>query len=310
MQIAQTARVSRPNPTMVLLAAYVMGGPLITIFQRYLTFHYDTFTQNGCRFFVGALGLLCIAFAFHRGELLKTLRDWRQLGRLALLSLSSMVPSFLGVEGLRHTSAVMAGLISILGVPLTIGLAVIFFADERQAARGPRFLLGSALALGGTVGITLGGGEVSVSYSLGVVYLLLSTLVGALGALLTKRLVIASEPFVVSGLSTLFSSLVFLALSIASGGIASVGQAPPISNLVLFGSGIYGLLLGGGVYMLIIRRSGLIAARFADLALPAFTGLFGFLIFREVLTPLQTAFGVVLMAGCVLILSKRATALV
>jgi drug/metabolite transporter (DMT)-like permease len=307
MQIASRARALRPSQPALLLSIYVVGGSLITIFQRYLTLHYDTATQNGCRFFAGALGLLLIAFLFRRAELFKTLRDWRQMGSLFLLSLSSVVPSALGLEGLRHTSAVMAGLISILGVPLTVGLAVLFFADERQAARGPRFLLGALLALGGMIGLSLGGSAVSFEYSLGVLYLLLATLIGSAGGLLTKRLVITSEPFTVSGLSTLFTSLAFLAFSVATGGIASVAQAPLISNVILFGSGVYGLLIGGGVYMLIIRQSGLIAARFADLVAPVFIGIFGFLIFGELLTPLQIVFGVVLMAGCVLILSKRAS---
>ena len=295
--------------TLELVALYVVGGSLIGIAQRFLTFHFDTFTQNGFRMLPGSLSLLTIAFLFRRAELIKAMGDKGLIRNLALLAASSVIPGFLVVEGVRHTSAVMSGLIGILGVPLTIGLAVIVFPDERQAAQGKRFLIGSGLALVSTLGLTLANG-LTVEYSQGLVYLLLATIIGAVTSLFTKRLLIAADPFCVSGISGLFVAVFFVAGSVLTGGANALATTPLINIVVLLGSGVYGMIIGSGVYMVIIRRIGLVPTRFADLTMPVFTGVFGYLVFGEILTPVQMLFGICLIAGCVLILSKRASATV
>jgi drug/metabolite transporter (DMT)-like permease len=295
--------------TYALVALYVVGGSLIGIAQRFLTFHFDTFTQNGFRMLPGSLSLLAIAFFFRRTELLKAVNDRRLIRNLGLLAASSVIPGFLVVEGVRHTSAVMSGLIGILGVPLTIGLAVLVFPDERKAARGKRFLVGSGLALASTIGLTLANG-LTVEYSQGLLYLLLATIIGAVTSLFTKRLLIAADPFCVSGITGLFVAIFFVGGSILTGGVNALATTPVINTVVLIGSGVYGLIIGSGIYMVIIRRIGLIPTRFADLAMPVFTGIFGYLFFGELLTPVQMLCGACLIAGCVLILSKRASAVV
>jgi drug/metabolite transporter (DMT)-like permease len=295
--------------TIALVVLYVVGGSLIGIAQRFLTFHFDSFTQNGFRMLPGALTLLAIAALFRRDDLMKTLRSPGSMRSLLLLSAASIVPGFLVVEGIRYTSAVMAGLIGTIGVPLTITLAVIVFPDERQSARGKRFLIGSALALGGTLGLALVNG-VTVEYSRGLLFLLAATAIGAASSLLTKRLLLTGDPFSISGISGLFTAVFFVIASFISGGAEALITTPIINTVVLIGSGIYGLLIGSGIYMVIIRRIGLIPTRFADLTMPVFTGLLGYLFFGELLTPAQLLFGVCLIAGCVLILSKRGSATV
>lgn len=74
---------------------------------------------------------------------------------------------------------------------------------------------------------------------------------------------------------------------------------------MLFGSGAYGLLIGGALYMVIVKQAGIVIARFADLAMPVFTGIFGMILFHEMLGPAQMAFGAALLLGCGLILFQR-----
>ncbi len=301
--------IAHANPALIrqraCVAAYTLGGSLIVILQRFLTFSYDSFTINACRFLAGALTLLAIVVVFRRAALADVLRRPAQLRNIAILSLLGFAPQALIVEGIARVPAVVAGLIGLLGLPLSIGLAVAIFPDERRAVRGTGFVIGSVLALGATIGLTLSQQDSTVEYSTGVVYMLLATLIGVLSILLTKRLVITSDPLCVSSLNTGISSVLFFVAALVWGDLSSVATAPPVNTLILFGSGAYGLLIGGALYMVIVRQAGIVIARFADLAMPVFTGLFGMILFQETLSPAQMAFGAALLLGCGLILFQR-----
>lgn len=296
--------VSHQKRERLSIAVYTVGGSLIAIFQRFLTFSYDSFTINACRLSAGAAALLLIAFVFRRAELRATIRNPAQMRNIAVLALLGFIPQLLVVEGLARTPAVIASLLGLIGLPLSIGLAVLIFPDERQAVKGPRFAVGACLAIGSTLGLALAQGGASIDYTLGVIFAILATIIGVLTGLLTKRLVITANPICVSGLSTGLSALLFLAAALVWGDLGTVFSAPAVNNLILFGSGVYGLLIGGGLYMVIIKRSGLVVARFADLATPVFTGLFGLVLFGETLSPVQLALGAVLLVGCALILLR------
>jgi len=294
----------------VPIAVYIVGGSLIAIFQRFLTFSLDSFTINAGRFLAGSATLLALVYVFRRAELRALLRRPAQMRNIAILALLGFAPQALYVEGLARTSAIVSSLIGLLGLPLSIALAVALFPDERQAVRGPGFALGALLAVGATIGLALGQGDLTLEYSTGVLYTFAGTAIGVAMGLLVKRLVITSDPLCVSGLVTGFSAALFVAAALVWGDLGSVLRAPPLTILVLFGSGAYGLLLGGALYTALIKRAGLVIARFADLAMPVFTGLFGLLLFGETLTPLQLAFGALLLLGCGLILLKRGSAAV
>ena len=291
-----------------LIGVYVVGGSLIAIFQRFLTFSLDSFTINAGRFVAGSATLLLLALIFRRAELRALLRRPDQMRNIAILAVLGFIPQILYVEGLARTSAVVSSFIGLLGLPLSIALAVAIFPDERQAVRGPGFALGALLAVGATVGLALGQGDLTLEYSTGVLFTFAGTVIGVAMGLLIKRLVITSDPLCVSGMVTTFSAVLFVAATLVWGDSGSILSAPPLTILVLFGSGAYGLLIGGAVYTLIIKRSGLVIARFADLAMPVFTGLFGLVLFDERLTPLQVIFGAVLLVGCSLVLTRRGSA--
>ncbi len=83
------------NRKRVLLGFYVIGGSFITIFQRYLTFYFDNFTQNFFRFLTGSLSLLLVSIFFFRNDLKKISQDLGQLGKIGLLAILSAFSQFL-----------------------------------------------------------------------------------------------------------------------------------------------------------------------------------------------------------------------
>ncbi|MHB0857582.1 MAG: EamA family transporter [Anaerolineae bacterium] len=286
-----------------LLTLYAVAGSLITVVQRYLSFHYDSFTQNAYRTVAGSLGLLLIVALFRRRQF-RLLWAWPGLPpRVALLALLTACANALFVEGVTRTSATLSGLLALLILPLTLGLAVIVFPDEREAIRNPRLRVGLLLALLGTAGLTLGGDAGVPSEALGVAFLVLSSVVVALISLLTKRLLITSDPLCMGALNSSLVSVLLVAAALLWGDLGAVRQAPPPANALLLFSGLYGLFIGVALQFVNIRRFGLVVTRIAELATPAFTGLFAYLLFRERMAPHQLAFAVVLLAGCFLVLT-------
>lgn len=288
-----------------LLGAYAVGGSLITILQRYLTFYYDSYAQNFYRFLAGSAGLTLLSFVLWRRQLAEAWRDRPFMWRSILLAALSVVAGMLFIEGLARTSAAVGGLLSLLGLPLTLILAVLVFPDERQAARDWRTIVGVALALGSTLGLTLGDSQISWEYSLGSLYLALSALVNALASLFTKRLVSHHQPICVGAINSSLMCLMYLAIGLCWGDLGRLWSASTVSVLILFGSGVYGLLMGLGLYMVNIRRYGLVTTRIAELSMPVFTAIFGYFLFGESLTSWQLVYGAILIVGSGLVVSAR-----
>ncbi|MHB1295622.1 MAG: DMT family transporter [Anaerolineae bacterium] len=299
----QPTRMTESAQRSALLTLYAVCASLITIVQRYLSFHFDSFTQNAYRTTAGALGLLLIVALFRRRQLRQLIGRPGLAGRVLVLAILTTLTNSLFVEGVTRTSATLSGLLSLLILPLTVGLAVLIFPDEREATRSPRLRAGLLLALLGTVGLTLGSSSTGASEALGVLFLVLAAVVGAVFSLLTKRLLVTADPLCMGALNTSLVSVFMVAEALLWGDLSAVGRVAPIVNATLLFSGLYGLFIGVGLQFVNIGRFGLVVTRVAELATPAFTAVFAYLLFHEAMAPLQVAFSALLLAGCFLVLT-------
>ncbi len=301
--MVSSARRESPESALVL-TSYAVGASLVVVFQRYLTFHFDQFTQNFFRFLTGAGCLLLLCVLLWPGELRRLLLSRRGMMGVGVIAVVGLVGQALAVEGLARTSAVLGGLIPILGVPLSVALGALIFPDERAAVRGRGFLLGAPLALFGAAGLALSGGTgEDVAYSQGAFLLLGATLLSSGLILVSKRMVLSFHPVCVTTLNTSVMCPLFLIGAWLWGDPGQVGRVSSVTLSILLLSGAYGLLVGGALFYFCLQRYGMILTTFTNLAAPVFTGLFGYLLFREALTPPEIASGVVLLAGCYLVVA-------
>lgn len=287
-----------------LLFIYVITGSFVTIFQRYLTFHFDSLTQNFYRFLTGSVALLLIGYIFYRDEQKKLFLNPRESLKIAGLAALNALSMFLWVKGLAMTSAALGGLMGVLGFPLLIVLAALFFRDERSRIKNPVFLIGICLVIIGTVGLTLGKNTGTLEYSTGVLYLLVAAIISPFLGLFTKKLVITSNPICIGGLLSLFMSIFFLAAGLLWGDLGEISQVSTFTNVILFGSGAYGILIGIGLAFVCIKKFGVVISRLMDLIMPIFIALNAYIFFREALTLTQLIFGTILLGGCLIALLK------
>ena len=290
---------------LLLLAAYAVGASAVVIFQRYLSFHFDQFTQNFFRFLTGAICMLVLCLIAWPGEVKRLLHSRRGMAGVGLITLGGLVAQALFVEGVGRTSAVLAGVIPILGVPLSTAAGALLFADERRVVRGPGFRVGAPLALAGAVLLALGKPGTDGHYASGVHYLLGATLVAAGLVLVSKRMVLHYHPVCVTTFSTSLMSVGFLAGALLWGHPEKVLQVPPVTVGILLFSGAYGLMIGGALYYVALKRCGMVLTSFTSLATPVFSGVLGYLLFRESLTPREMLAAAVLLVGCTLVVTGK-----
>lgn len=283
---------------------YVVAGSFVTIFQRYLTFHFDNFTQNFYRFLTGSLALLLIACIFYRDDLKKLIGNRREVLKISGLAGLNALSMFLWVKGLTMTSAAIGGLIGILGFPLLIILAALLFHDERSHIKNPMFPLGICLVIGGTIGLIITKNGTTLEYSSGILYLIGSAIINPIIILSIKKVVVSSHPICTSSLLSLCMCLFFFLGGLLWGDLTRISEVSFFSNVILFGSGAYGIVIGIGLAFVCIKRFGAVTTRLMELAMPIFTALYAYIFFKEVLTLSQFISGAVLLVGCLIALIK------
>lgn len=291
----------------LMLGSYVVLSSLLPIMQRYLLFTFDPITIGFVRHLAGSAVLLVIAAIVVPAELRNIFSSPRRFAGLAVLALLYTLAVGLFVAGLGRTSAVMSSLISLLGLPLTLLLLMFTFEDERRRASGKLFFTGAGMAFAAAAALALSNSSKGASDALGTLFLIGSTLIIALSAIFTKRMVIAFHPLALGSVNGMMMAVYFGIGTLFWGNVGLMATAPPATNALLIFSGVYGLLIGSGLYLANMKRWGMVVTRLAELATPVFTGLFGFVFFGEQLLPAQAAFGAVLIAGCMLILLSRKT---
>ena len=288
------------------LATYVVGGALIPVLQRYLSFHFDQFTQNFYRMLAGGCALLLVAGLWYRPGLRCLLGSARGLGWAGLMSLGAALGNALVVEGIARTSATVGGLMLILIAPLASVAAALLYAEERRLLRRARVLGGAGLALAGAVALALSAGQGDLRATDGVWLLLGAALVMATLTVFAKRVVTEFEPVSVTAVMTLASCVTFGVAGLRWGHLGAVLTCPPLPLAVLLLSGVYGLLVGFGLQFVTLRRLGVVTLIFGSLASPVFTALFGHWVFQERLAARQLAAAAVLLVGCLLVVAAKA----
>lgn len=285
------------NKKILLIASYAIGGALITIFQRYLTFYFDNFTQNFYRFLAGSASLLLISLLFYPEDLKETLKNKKLIAGIIFLAGLTAVAQLFLIEGLACTSAIVSGFINTFGLPLTIIMAILFSPGEKEIAGKKNFIPGFFLAFGGTIGFIFSKGKTSLEYSAGILYLIIGTVIGTFIVLLQKKLVTRSNPVCVSTLLTAFMCLFFFIGGLIWGDLSKIRNVSFFTNFILFASGVYGLIIGISLSFVNIKISGILITKIAELTIPVFTALFAFILLKEKLNIVQTVSGSVIIAG-------------
>lgn len=284
------------NPLLLLFVVLAAG---VTLSNRYLTFFFHPIDQNFYRFAAGSILLLLLVLR-RSGRLDGLLRSPRDLSLTVGCGALIAGVMVLSIAGLRGISAATAAMLSVAGMPLTVGLAMLVYRDERCARPG-WFAWGiAALGL-----VTLGygwastgdrGGGVDHLWGIGLFSLALVLKAGL--ALILKSVLRRRNSLAVAGVSAPATTLVLAvsAVLLAEPGIPAPQIHGPLPALVLLGSGAIGIWAGVALHNHLVWSVGLVPVQLTTAAVPPIVAVAGYVLLGEAVSPLQMLFGLIMLA--------------
>jgi drug/metabolite transporter (DMT)-like permease len=201
------------------------------------------------------------------------------------------------------------GLVTLVNQSLilfSVFLAALMFPDERPTLKSLLFLIGMSAAVAGVAMTVVGSPNFgSIRFSLGILVVLASAVFWALlGALIRRWLGGVPTSLALSSVFTIVTVLFFLTYVAFYGGFPLPG-APAGVWLFLLLSGLIGLGIGHSLYYRSVGVLGLALSSSLTLLIPLLVGMASFFLFRERLTWIQLAGGVILLTGCYLVIRAR-----
>lgn len=179
---------------------------------------------------------------------------------------------------------------------------MIIFRDERTLLRHPLFIVGSVIVFAGSVGFSLAGLSQSTAgtYVSGILFLTFSMLSNCCMGLIQKHLVKQCKPLPLAALNAIGMSVVLFTFMILRGWDGGITQAPLHLSLLLLASGVWGLMIGMLLALLVISRIGLVRFRLIRLVVPVMVGAAAWFLFGERMSGSQILFALVLVSGAAL----------
>lgn len=277
---------------------------LVPLMLKQFTHWLDPWTANGSRYFLAAS--FWAPFVYHT---LRTLPGSAQKAafRAALAPAAAHTISQIAF-GLApyFTSATLIN----FGCRLSIPFATIFgfwlLRSERPLARQPFFWVGLAAAMGGFLWMfAAGGGRGTNSDPVGRSLLLGFAAAWGLYVVLVRRNLSGYPAHLAYGLVSLVTAFLLVILMFFFGNWRSLISLTGGQWLWLAFSALIGLTLGHALYYRAIRVLGPIASESGMLLIPFQTALMAQILLGEKLSFWQWGAGLVLLAGCSLLLRAR-----
>ena len=276
------------------------------LFVKYFSMLMDVHTQNFFRYLGASLFLSSVVSLVYPG----CFRRFRQRFRVYLI-LGAMMTSFqlCWVHALYRVDPAFVSLLSKVSTPMITMAAFVFYREERVVIRSPRFLLGFAMGLVGVVGVVAGisNFEVGLLYpqKTGIVLVIAGALIWSVYVNVVKHVVREENPLLAFTFACISATAILFPIMLIWGEPRVLIGGPVRIMVLVVISGIIGLAGANSSYFLSIKRIGLAASANLVLANPFLAALASYLIFGERLTAVQWVFGIILLAGCALVISVR-----
>ena len=264
--------------------------------------------QNLFRYISATLGLWVIVIMLFGAEALRAWRRWH------VFLLPAAINSIFQVILVRalYLKTIFPTFSSLLGkssVVFAVVLAFAFFRDERRAIRSWRYLLGSALAIAGVMGVVLldpkaGAGADAAARSdlaIGVVLILSQAFLWACYSLAMKRVVRDTRPLVGFAMVATFTTLFFAVLTSIRSDPAQFLEIATRDKFLMILSGVAFISGAHSLYFRAVERLGVSICASFTLTTPLSTGLISWAWHGEQLLGKQILMGGVLLAGAFLV---------
>jgi len=295
---------SRGRAYTALLLSTV-GWALAPVFIRYLSAHYDPYTQSFVRYVSAAVALVPWCLCRYPAEVRRALARWKALAAIALVTL---VMQTAWTVAIYHTTATAAQLILKVQVPMVIIMSYLVFHEERFVILSPRFLIGTALALVGVAGVLMRDPSVRwfPAFDLAFALLMLVNVLWSFYIVGSRHTCKDLHPVPMFTVVAVMVSVGFFPVMLLKGDTASIGAAGLWVGAVAFLSGMVSISIAHCAFHYAQVRLGAAFCTSLQLVNPLATYLVALFLWPdEALNALQWTGAVVLVAGSVLVVDAQ-----
>ena len=272
------------------------------LFVRHFASYYNVWTQNAFRYLCATAILLVFVAATGQVRYRLTRAQWHKLMLVAAVNLI-MQTCYAATYTYIYPAA--GSLVTRINVVFTIALSFAFFHDERGVIRSPRFLAGAALALLGVVAVIVGRDPALLAklyadeerFWIGVAFAIGLAFWGSVYSLAIKHAVRDIPPMIAFTHVSWMTAIGLCALMFSQGGVADLWRQPmaPLGLMAL--TALLSIVIAHVCYYAALRDlKAVITVSMMQLT-PVFTCILSAIVYRDTLSPLQIAGGVLVISG-------------
>jgi drug/metabolite transporter (DMT)-like permease len=284
------------------ILAAILCWAAASLFVRFFSFRMDLHTQNFFRYLGASLLLGPVVTFVYPGCFRRFLTRWH-----IFLPLGAMLVAF-QILWCASIYRIEIGFASLLGKVSTLLITLIAFTvhpEERRIIRSPLFLTGLALGFVGMAGVVAGIPNFSQGLSgmqkTGIMYLMGSAVVWAVYVNIIKAVLRTENSLQAITFICISTTVLYFPILLLWGHPGILLQSGAWLTALLLLSGMIGIAGANSSYYLSIKRIGLAPSSNLVLADTFVVALASGPLFGEHLSTLQWIFGLLLLAGCWLV---------
>ncbi|MBN6711238.1 DMT family transporter [Haemophilus haemoglobinophilus] len=275
---------------------------------RYMSLHFDANNNNMVRFLAGSAVLFSYGLWRYPEQFHQLKQSPLLLIKVLILGILMTANMYLFMRGLTYTSAVTGSLFSILAMPLAIGLAALFYPDERTRIKQAKFYWGSFIAILGSLLFVMQRSstntEFAYQFSLGALFLFVAIFIQGVQSLVIKSMNNQINAVVISAFVALLAGILNFAISFSADKLIELTQVSHALLIGLAGAGVYGIVTGMLMSFHVVQTQGIVTYNLLQLMIPFSTALFAYIALGETLNMWQILSGIVVIVSCLYALKK------
>lgn len=271
----------------------------IPVFLKFLALRLDGWTVNGVRYSIAAL--FWAPWVLGRGR-----------GRLQVLFASALPAALVNMCGQTcwalsayHNDAGVMSFMARLSFAFTVLFSYLLLPGERPLLRSRRFWISLAAISVGMLVFYRAGALRGRTSALGMALLLATSVCWGMYSVLVRRRMSAYPPWLSFGVVSLITAPGLLGMLCAFGDWRVLREVPRSDWVLLISAALVGITFGHALLYRAIRALGAVATEGGLLAMPFATAAMAALALGEQMSAGQWAGGVIVLAGCALLLRTR-----
>lgn len=295
------------NKTFLLSIAYVLLMGLGFPIMRYMSLNFDVLNNNAVRFLSGGILFLLISLIKFRKQIEEIVTQPKLIFGLVILALFMTSNMFFFINGLKYTSALAGSVFGIMAMPLAIIMAAIFYQDERKKVKNYSFLIGSLIAvIGSLIFVIYSDKSVeSDDFIKGSLFLAIAIFIQSIQNLVVKKLSNNLHAIIISTSTATLAGMFYLTMSIKTNTISELYYVDGFLLIGLSLAGIYGMLTGMLMAFYIMQKEGIATFNIIQLLIPLSTAITAYFTLGETLNVVQIFGAILVILGALIGLSKE-----